>query len=145
MKNEYTNCRNQKEFVYKFADGDTVVLTADARNRIADAYFVPREWITVLRNEERIIYNNEHTETRRHCSLEEMNPDYPETISNSDEDVATVWESYSKCLTSHQAAIGKLYFVDGMTREQIAAYFCVDPTCISHHLNVIRNKIRSAL
>ena len=147
MKNEYMNSKNRKEFVYKFADGETVVLTADERNMSADAHHVSMEWINVLRNEERKIYNNEQTETRRHCSMEAMNPDFPSNFSFRDEDgddkddMETAWASLSKCLTTLQAAIGKLYFVDGATREQIAAYFNVAPTCISHHLTVIKNKI----
>ena len=148
MKNEYINSKNRKEFVYKFADGETIVLTADDNSTNDDAHHVPVEWIDILRDAERKIYNNEQKETRRHCSMEAMSPDFPDRFrfrEEEEDDMETVWATLSKCLTTLQAAIGKLYFVDGATREQIAAYFSVEPTCISHHLTAIKIKLKKFL
>lgn len=66
---------------------------------------VSEEWVTFLENEDRLAYNNQQTQTRRHCSLEAYNLD--DALLPSDENVeVTVLQSLD-----HQqlyAAIAKL-------------------------------------
>ena len=145
MKNEYMNSKNRKEFVYKFADGETVVLTADERNMSADAHHVSMEWINVLRNEERKIYNNEHAETRRHCSMEAMNPDFPSSRTGLEEDMDTLWESLASCLTPRQAEIGRMFFVDGKDEAYIAEVTLVTVGRVSQIIRIVREKIKKSI
>lgn len=58
-------------YVYYFADGSrsTLVLGAD------DTSCVNGAWIAELRELDRLEYNNQHTQTRRHCSLDAQDPE----------------------------------------------------------------------
>lgn len=58
-------------YVYYFADGSrsTLVLGAD------DTSCVNGAWIAELREVDRLEYNNQHTQTRRHCSLDAQDPE----------------------------------------------------------------------
>ncbi|WP_297233908.1 hypothetical protein [uncultured Flavonifractor sp.] len=58
-------------YVYYFADGSrsTLVLGAD------DDSCVNGAWIAELRELDRLEYNNQHTQTRRHCSLDAQDPE----------------------------------------------------------------------
>ncbi len=62
------------EYRYEYANGDVVVLTAEggAADR---THQISEEWIRILEELDRIDYNSNQTETRRHCSLDAYDPD----------------------------------------------------------------------
>lgn len=146
MKTEYINSSNPKEFVYKFADGKTVVLTADEENTNADAHPISMEWINILRNEETAIYNNEQSETRRHCSMDTVDPYIPSNKSELAEiEYSELWAYLKATLTSKQAFIARAYFLEGKTHEEIASFLGISRARVTTVVLKLRKKFQKNL
>lgn len=60
-------------YTFKFCTGESTTVE------------VSEEWVTLLEDEDRREYNNDHAQTRRHCSLEAYNLD--DALLPSDTDV----------------------------------------------------------
>lgn len=104
------------EYQYQFADGETVTLQ------------LPKEWVKLLRELDRQEKNNNQTERRRHCSLEQYNRygnqfpllhDTFEAVEAQD-----TWEQTCRHLTKQEALICNLYFRKGFLQQDIAD--CLD-------------------
>ena len=99
---------------------------------------VPDVWGTVLVDLDRQEYNNDHKETRRHCSLEAYNLD--DALFPSEEDVVRdviaaeerrhLREAIAKLEPRQQRLIGQVYF-EGRTFTSIAQEKGVDRTAVS--------------
>ena len=99
---------------------------------------VPDEWGTVLVDLDRQEYNNDHKETRRHCSLDAYNLD--DAMLPSDEDVVRdilaaeerrhLYEAIGKLEPRQQKLIRQVYF-EGRTFTSIAQEEGVDRTAVS--------------
>ena len=99
---------------------------------------VDETWGTVLIDFDRQEYNNDHAETRRHCSLEAYGENHDELVSAMDtagsrfspdlpEDVA---EALEQLKPAHRELIQALFF-DGMSNEEYAKRCGVTPGAIS--------------
>jgi len=73
------------EYRYEFANGDVVELR-NSRNGSADddKNGIISEWLELLLNLDRREYNNNQTETRRHCSLNAMDQDDNQIATEKD-------------------------------------------------------------
>ena len=99
---------------------------------------VPDSWGTVLVDLDRQEYNNDHKETRRHCSLEAYNLD--DALLPSDEDVLRdilaseerqrLYEAIGKLEPRQQKLIRQVYF-EGHTFTSVAQEEGVDRTAVS--------------
>ena len=99
---------------------------------------VPDAWGTILVNLDRQEYNNDHKETRRHCSLEAYNLD--DALLPSEEDVVRdilaaeerrhLREAIAKLEPRQQRLIRQVYF-EGRTFTSIAQEEGVDRTAVS--------------
>ena len=58
-------------YVYNFADGSSTTLVFNS-DGISD---INSSWLSELQELDRQEYNNNHTQTRRHCSLEAQDPE----------------------------------------------------------------------
>ena len=99
---------------------------------------VDEAWGTVLIDFDRQEYNNDHAETRRHCSLEAYGENHGELVSAMDtagsrfsqglpDDVA---EALEKLKPAHRELIQALFF-EGMSNEEYAQRCGVTPGAIS--------------
>lgn len=135
------------EYRYEFANGDVVELRI-SRNGSAgdDKSGITAEWLEMLLDLDRREYNNEHAETRRHCSLDAFNQD--ETLFASEKDgfeefyEEETWKEMCKLLTEREKVIGDLYFRQGYKQAEIARIFELDYTRISQILRKIRKKLK---
>jgi len=113
---------------------------------------VPDEWGTVLIDLDRQEYNNDHKETRRHCSLEAYNQD--NTLLPSDEDVMRdilvgedkqcLREAIGRLEPRQQKLIRQVYF-EGRTFTAIAQEEGVDRTAVSKATKRAVKKLRKFL
>ena len=99
---------------------------------------VDEAWGTVLIDFDRQEYNNDHAETRRHCSLEAYGENHGELVSAMDtagsrfsqglpDDVA---EALEQLKPAHRELIRALFF-EGMSNEEYAQRCGVTPGAIS--------------
>ncbi len=99
---------------------------------------VPDEWESVLVDLDRQEYNNDHKETRRHCSLEAYNQDNALLPSDEDvvrdvfaaEDKRRLREAIGRLEPRQQKLIRQVYF-EGRTFTAIAHEEGVDRTAVS--------------
>lgn len=135
------------EYRYEFANGDVVELKIK-RSGVAgeEKNEISSEWLELLFDLDRREYNNEHAETRRHCSLDAFNQD--ETLFASERDEfetfyeEETWKEMCKLLTEREKIIGDLYFRQGYKQVEIARIFELDYTRISQILQKIRKKLK---
>lgn len=118
-------------YTFKFATGDSTTIEVDEK------------WVTVLVDEDRIEYNANHRETRRHCSLDAFNLDdalFPSDADTEGELIAA--EQEHERTESIHAALEKLspdqrelveaVFFKGMTVNEYAERRGVSQSAISH-------------
>lgn len=135
------------EYRYEFANGDVVELRI-SRNGSAgnDKNGITSEWLEMLLDFDRREYNNNQTETRRHCSLNAMDQDDNQIPIDKDmfEDFyeEETWKEMCKELTEREKVIGDLYFRQGYKQAEIAKIFELDYTRISQILREIRKKLK---
>jgi RNA polymerase sigma-70 factor (ECF subfamily) len=97
-------------------------------------------------------YNNDHAETRRHCSLESYNLD--NALLPSDEDIenkvleneenARFYEAIRTLSESQQDLIEQV-FIKGISVNEYARQNGVDHSAISHRIQVIRRELKKFL
>lgn len=125
------------EYQYEFANGDVSVL------HISD------DWCALLRELDRQEANNNQTEHRRHCSLEEYNRydsqfplphDAYEQIEERD-----TWEDMRKHLTEQEALVGDLYFRKGFRQQDIAVCVSLTQGRVAQIVQEIREKLKCFL
>lgn len=122
------------EYQYEFANGDVSVL------------HIPDDWCALLRELDRQEANNNQTEHRRHCSLEEYNRydsqfplphDAYEQIEERD-----TWEDMRKHLTEQEALVGDLYFRKGYLQQDLACCLCLSQSRIAQIIIGIQEKLQ---
>ena len=66
-----TSAVEHDTYIYQFADGtlSTLVFSSDG---ISD---IDSSWLSELQELDRLEYNNNHAQTRRHCSLDAQDPE----------------------------------------------------------------------
>ena len=108
------------EYRYEYANGDVIVLTAEggAADR---THQISEEWIRILEELDRIDYNSNQTETRRHCSLDAYDPDeyYLAAVHDGFDELecAETWELMKEKLTEREQLIAERYFIKGYNRN----------------------------
>ena len=113
---------------------------------------VPDEWGTVLVDLDRQEYNNDHKETRRHCSLEAYNLD--DGLLPSDEDVVRdiikaeedgrLREALS-CLDADQRELVEALYFKGVKAADFAEQKGVSPSAITQRKATTLKKLRRFL
>ena len=110
---------------------------------------VSEDWGTVLVDLDRLQYNNEKKESRRHCSLEAYGENHEEFYSDTDmfrnlvrkEQADSVCEAIAQLKPSHRELIHALYF-EGVSNEEYARRCGVAPAAISQRKNTAIKKLK---
>ena len=113
---------------------------------------VPDDWGTVLVDLDRQEYNNDHKETRRHCSLEAYNLD--DALLPSDEDVVRdiikaeeagrLCEALSHLDADQRELVEALYF-EGVKAAEFAKQKGVSPSAITQRKATVLKKLKRFL
>jgi RNA polymerase sigma-70 factor (ECF subfamily) len=110
---------------------------------------VSEDWGTVLVDLDRLEYNNEKKESRRHCSLEAYGENHEEFYSDTDmfrnlvrkEQADSVCAAMAQLKPSHRELIHALYF-EGVSNEEYARRCGVAPAAISQRKNTAIKKLK---
>ena len=111
------------KYTYKFADGNSVTLTAkvectDERRLISE------KWLELLEEMDREEKRNDHRETRRHCSLERRDPKGKYLVAKAggeDElDRLVSWTAFCQMISKKEKYVAEKTFLEGYTSEEIA-------------------------
>lgn len=130
--------KNTTEYIYTFATGETVTLGKEQ---------ISEEWFHILEELDRVEYNNDHTETRRHCSFEHCDP--YECIFRAERDGFDefekweTWREMKKKLTSRESHIAEFYFIEGFKTKEIADEFEITVRRVEQILRRIRKKLKT--
>ena len=128
----------KKEYTYTFATGETITLTKE---------HISEEWVSVLMEMDRVEYNNEHAETRRHCSLDFIDPDgciFETKRDGFDEfEKRETWREMKKKLTCRESLIAEFYFIEGFRTKEIADEFEITVRRVEQILRRIRKKLKN--
>ena len=124
---------------YKFTDETVEIEVAD-------------EWGELIIDLDRQEYNNEHAETRRHCSLEDYNRDGQLIPSNIDlegdvisaSEYERLYRAFRELNPRQKSLIQKVFF-DGMSYAEIARAEGVDESAIRHATTRALKKIKKFL
>ena len=135
------------EYRYEFSNGDVVELRISrSGNGSDDKNGITAEWLEMLLDLDRREYNNNQTETRRHCSLDSFNQD--ETLFASEKDgfeefyEEETWNEMCKVLTEREKVIGDLYFRQGYKQNELLKIFGVNKARMSSIIQNIRKKLK---
>ena len=140
----------RREYKYVFTNGDVVELqiySDEKQCEVCNEHL--NAWIDVLVELDRLEYNNNHKETRRHCSLEAYNQD--DTLVPTKNDgfwefcEQEIWNEMSVALTDREKVIGDLYFRQGYKQQEIAKIFRVKRSRITQIITRIRKKLKKFL
>lgn len=113
---------------------------------------VDETWGTVLVDLDRQEYNNDHAETRRHCSLDAYGENHMDLASEEDSFTALLrretTEAIEKALEqlkpAHRELIQALFF-DGISNEEYASRCGVTPGAISQRKATALKKLKKFL
>lgn len=110
---------------------------------------VDETWGTVLVDLDRQEYNNDHAETRRHCSLDAFGENHTEVAFGEDSLVALLrretTEAIEKALEQLKPAQRELIqalFFEGMSNEEYASRCGVTPGAISQRKATALKKLK---
>lgn len=149
-------------FTYEFESMDErVVITKDmiARNEVKDTSFSnedadevePWLWLVISKGEERLQYNNDQTESRRHYTYSDQNDKF-DTLMADEDLFETVFEKLEKeelieaikALEPQQQELVKDLFYEGMSMSEIARRDGVDEAAIRNRKRRILKKIKKS-
>ena len=110
---------------------------------------VSEDWGTVLVDLDRLEYNNEKKESRRHCSLEAYGENHEEFYSDTDmfqdlirkERADSVCEAMKQLKPSHRELLHALFF-EGISNEEYAQRCGVTPGAITRRKITAIKKIK---
>ena len=126
---------------YHFSNGETISIE------------IPDDWGEILIDLDRLEYNNDHKETRRHYSLEGKvyeGMDYAvedsglEALFAGPTDEERLRAAIQKLDPDQQAMIRAIYF-EGVSVNDYAARMGVTQSAISHRLQTVRKKLKKLL
>ncbi len=145
------DCRN---FTYYYNDGtESVVDNAALMNADSSEIDDTKLWQIVLKGEELLERNNEHTETRRHESYDSKNDKWETVIDRSvdiEEEVFSkirdnvLHEAISKLLPQQQELVQKVFF-EKKTMVDIARENGVSAKAIQERVNKIKNQLKKII
>lgn len=106
-------------------------------------------WGTVLVDLDRQEYNNDHAETRRHCSLDAYGENHTELASEDaslaallrQETTDAIEAALNQLKPAHRELIQALFF-DGMSNEEYASRCGVTPGAISQRKATALKKLK---
>ena len=150
-------------FTYEFeAMDERVVITKDmiVRNEAKDTGFSnedadevePWLWLVISKGEERLQYNNDQTESRRHYSYSDQNDKF-DTLMADEDLFETVFEKFEKeelieaikALEPQQQELVKDLFYEGMSMSEIARRDGVSKMSISKRMNTIKKHLKEKI
>ena len=126
---------------YHFSNGETISIE------------IPDDWGEILIDLNRLEYNNDHKETRRHYSLEGKvyeGKDYAvedpglEALFAGPTDEERLRAAIQKLDPDQQAMIRAIYF-EGVSVNDYAARMGVTQSAISHRLQTVKKKLKKLL
>ena len=130
-------------YIYHFTDGTEFIVHLDSLGNQADQ----EEWFTALTEFDRLEYNNQHAETRRHNSLEAQDPMSRGGFyeSNSMEKVQLSLE-LEDSLRSMPDDLRRIVFLlkDGYSASDIARMDNVHRSSISRKIYKIQKLLKDA-
>ena len=134
------------EYRYEYANGEVVILTAEGG--VADrSHQISEEWLRILEELDRLDYNNNQKEKRRHCSLNACDPDdyyfaaEHDAFEELERDIT--WEQMKKKLTEREQHIGEMYFIEGYKASEIAGIFEITPRRVQQIIRTIQKKLKN--
>lgn len=134
------------EYRYEFANGDVVELKISRSGDCNDNRSgITSEWLELLLDLDRREYNNNQTETRRHCSLNALDQDDNQIPTEKDifdefyEE--ETWREMCKVLTERERLVGDLLFRQGYKQKELAKIFEVNEARMSQIIRKIRKKL----
>ncbi len=135
------------EYRYEFANGDVVELKISRSGDDNDnGSGITSEWLELLQDLDRREYNNNQTETRRHCSLNALDQDDNQisTEKNTFDEFyeEETWREMCKVLTERERLVGDLFFRQGYKQKELAKIFEVNEARMSQIIRKIRKKIK---
>lgn len=113
---------------------------------------VSEEWANVIIELDRLEYNNDHKEKRRHCSLDALNLD--ETLLPSKENVEAdvVRKEESKMLEEaisrlkpHQQALIRAVYFDEIPMTEYATYLGITKSAVTQQKDTAIKKLKKLL
>lgn len=126
---------------YHFSNGETISID------------VSDDWGEILIDLDRLEYNNDHKETRRHYSLEGKvyeGKDYAvedpglEALFAGPTNEERLRDAIQKLAPDQQAMIRAIYF-DGVSVNDYAARMGVTQSAVSHRLQTVKKKMKKLL
>ena len=110
---------------------------------------VTDEWFDILIDCDRIIYNNDQAQTRRHCSLESYNLDgnlLPSKENLEGQAVTKLTLEHGlKHLSREQERLVRAVHIEGVKVSEIAAHEGVSVSAVSHRLDRAMKKLKKVL
>lgn len=135
------------EYRYEFANGDVVELRISRSGAAGEEKNgISSEWLELLFDLDRREYNNNQTETRRHCSLNAMDQDDNQIATEKDAFAnfyeEETWREMCKVLTERERLVGDLFFRQGYKQKELAKIFEVNEARMSQIIRKIRKKLK---
>ncbi|GAA0479343.1 hypothetical protein IRB23M11_09150 [Alkalibacterium sp. m-11] len=150
-------------FTYEFeAMDERVVITTDmiARNEAKDTGFSnedtdevePWLWLVISKGEERLQYNNDHAETRRHYSYSDQNDKF-DTLMADEDLFETVFEKLEKeelieaikALAPQQQELVKDIYFRGLSMADVARTKGVHKSSVTKQMNRLIDQLKKKL
>lgn len=134
------------EYRYEFANGDAVeVKIRRSGDGDDNKSGITSEWLEFLLDLDRREYNNNQTETRRHCSLNALDQDDNQIPTEKDAFdefyEKEIWKEMCKVLTERERLVGDLFFRQGYKQKELAKIFEVNEARMSQIIRKIRKKL----
>lgn len=134
------------EYRYEYANGEVVILTAEG-SAADKSRQISEEWIRILEELDRIDYNNDQRETRRHCSLDAFDPDeyyFASSHDGFDElECKETWDLMKRKLTERECLIAERYFLMGYKPKELAELFGISTRRVQQIIWRIRKKLKN--
>lgn len=125
------------KYTYRFVTGLSVGIEVSA------------ELEALLKNEDRLEYNNDHANTRRHVSLnmaeDAVGMQFADPATMSPPEYATGLLLALEDLRKDQQELVRAIYFDGLTINEYAASEGVSQSAISHRLQTVQKKLKEIL
>jgi DNA-directed RNA polymerase specialized sigma24 family protein len=130
------------KYTYKFVNGESMSID------------VSEELESLLKNEDRLEYNNDHANTRRHVPLDTSKDGGEDWLVMEDENLRTLFADEPDVLQMHRAMeqlkprqreLLYAIYITGISVKEYAAREGVDHSSISHRLRVAEKNLKKFL
>ena len=129
-------------YIYQFANGEKIVVNLNIH------FEGDYDWGQLLKELDRMEYNNNQTERRRHCSLENYNKN--EHLTSGEVDLLEKclmrerWDALLENLTVREREVLDLFFCQGYTALETANLLGVGRTRVTNLVASIRSKMKKS-